>query len=97
MDPDNGITIKTLHTDLIPIMGRRTRTVDDHLSDDQINSPTETMEVDRIMGNSKVKVELGETTEIFFVHHLDKDGTFLKVILSIDLSPFSLEIRHLED
>ena len=29
MDPDNGITIKTLLTDLIPIMSRRTRTVDD--------------------------------------------------------------------
>ena len=97
MDPDNGITIKTFLTDIIPIMGRRTRTVDDYLTDDQTNSPIETMEIDRVMGISIVKVVLGQIMEIFLVHHLDKDGTFLKVILPVDLTPFSLEIRHLED
>ena len=94
MDPDNGITIKTLLTDLIPIMGRRTRTVDDYWTGDQTNSPIGTMEIDRIMGISIVKVELGEIMKIFLVHHLDKDGTFLQVIISVDLSPFSLEIQH---
>ena len=97
MDPGNGITINTLLTDLIPSMGRRTRTVDDYLTDDQTNSPRETMEIDRVMGISMVKVELGEIMEIFLVHHLDKDGNFLKVVLPVDLTPFSLEIRHLED
>ena len=49
------------------------------------------------MGISIVKVELGEIKEIFLVHHLDKDETFLKVNLPVDLTPFSLEFRHLED
>ena len=97
MDPDNGITIKTLLTDLIPIMGRTTRTVDDYWTGDQTNSPIGTMEIDRIMAISIVKVGLGEIMKIFLLHHLDKDGTFLMVILSVDLSLFSLEIRHLED
>ena len=97
MDPDNGITIKTLLTDLIPIMGRRTRTVEDYWTGDQTNSLIRTMEIDRIMGISIVKVELGEIMKIFLVHPLDKDGTFLKVILSVDLSLFSLEIRHSQD
>ena len=97
MDPDNGITIKTLLTDLIPIMGRRTRTVDDFWTGDQTNSLTGTMEIDRIMGISIVKVELGEIMKTFLVHPLDKDGTFLKVILPVDLSLFSLELRLLED
>ena len=97
MDPDNGITIKTLLTDLIPIMGRRTRTLDDYWTGDQTSSLIGTMEIDRIMGISIVKVELGEIMKVFLVHPLDKDGTFLKVILSVDLSLFSLEIRHLED
>ena len=34
MDPDNGTTMKILLTDLIPIMDRTTRTVDDYLTDD---------------------------------------------------------------
>ena len=97
MDPDNGVTIKTLLTDLIPIMGRRTRTVDDFWTCDQTNSLTGTMKIDRIMGISIVKVELGEIMKIFLVHPLGKDGTFLREILSVDLSRFSLEIRHLED
>ena len=97
MDPDNGITIKTLVTDLIPIIGRRTRTVDDYWTGDQTKSLIGTMEIDRIMGISIVKVELGEIMKSFLVHPLDKDGTFLKVILSVDLSLFSLESRHLED
>ena len=97
MDPDNGITIKTLLTDLIPIMGRRTRTVEDYWTGDQTNSLIRTMEIDRMMGISIVKVELGEIMKIFLVHPLGKDGTFLKEILSVDLSRFSLKIRHLED
>ena len=60
MDPDNGVTIKTLLTGLIPIMGRRTCTVDDFWTGDQTNSLTGTMEIDRIMGISMVKMELGE-------------------------------------
>ena len=97
MDPDNRITIKTLPIDLIPTMDRTTRTVDDYLTKDHINFPTETMETDRIMGISIVKVELSEVMEFFLVRHLDKDGNFLKVFLSIDLSLFSLGIHHLED
>ena len=97
MDPVNGILIKPLLTDLVPIMGRTTRTEDDYLTGVQINSPTETMEIDQIMGISIAKTELSEIMEIFFVRHLDKDGIFLKVILSIDLNISNLEIRHLED
>ena len=97
MDPDNGITIKTLLIDLISIMGRRTRTVDDFWTGDQTNSLTGTMEIDRITGIPIVKVELGEIMKTFLVHPLDKDGTFLKVILSVDLSLFSPELRLLED
>ena len=55
------------------------------------------MEIERTMVISIVKVELGEIMEIFLARHLDKDGTPLKVILSVDLNPFSREIRHLED
>ena len=47
--------------------------------------------------NRNLKVELGEIMEIFLVRHLDKDATFLKVTLSVDLNPFNLEIHHLED
>ena len=96
IDPDSGI-IKTLLTDLVPIMGRTTRTVDDHLTDDQTNSPTETREIDRIMGISIVKVELGETMEIFLARHLDKGGTSLKVFRCVDPNLFNRGIRHLED
>ena len=46
MDLDNGIAIKTLLTDLIPVTGRRTRTGGDYLTDDQTNSPIETTEID---------------------------------------------------
>ena len=49
------------------------------------------------MGIPIVKVELGVIMKIFLVDPLGKDGTFLKGILSVDLSRFSLEIRHLED
>ena len=49
------------------------------------------------MGISIVKVELGEIMQIFLVHHLDKTGTSLKVILSLDLNSFNREVRHLED
>ena len=97
MDPDNGIIIKTFLIDLVPIMGKTTRTVEDHLTDDQINSPTETMETELIMGISIVKVELGETMEIFLARHLDTGGTSLKEILSVDPNPFNREIRHLGD
>ena len=86
MGPDSGITIKIPPTELIRIMDRTTRTVDECLTNDQIKSPTETMEIDRIMGISIVKLELGEIMEIFLVRHLDKDGTFLKVILSVDFN-----------
>ena len=97
MDPDNGITTKTLLTDLIPIMDRMIRTVDDRLTDDPINPPTETMKIDRISEITITTMELGEITVIFLVRHLDKDGTFLKVILSANPKLFNLEIRHLED
>ena len=97
MDPDNGTTSKTILTDLIPIMDKTTRFVDDYLTDDQTNCPIETMEIELTMGISIVKVELGEIMEIFLAHHLDKDGNSLKVILSVDLNPFNREVRHLED
>ena len=97
MDPDNGITIETFFTELIPIMDRTTRTVDEYLTADQTNSPIETMEIERTMGILIVKVELGEIMEIFLAHHLDKDGISLKVILSVDLNPFNREVRQLKD
>ena len=97
MDPDNGIIPKTFLTELNHIMVRIIRTVYDRLTADQINSPTETMETDRIMGISIVKVERGEIMEILLVHHLDRDGTFLKAILFADLNLFNLELHHLED
>ena len=46
MGPDSGITIKILPTELIRNMGKTIRTVDDYSTDDQINSSTETMEID---------------------------------------------------
>ena len=97
MDPDIGITKKTLHTDPIPNMDRIIRTVDARLTDDQINSPTETMNFDRITDITKTKTELGKTTAIFLVRHSDKDGTFLKVIFCRNPRLFNLEIRHLDD
>ena len=97
MGPDSGITIRILPTELIRITDRIIRTVDDRLTDDQINCPTEKMEIDRIMEISITKVELGEIMEIFLVHHQDKDGTFLKGNVSADPNLFNLEIRHLED
>ena len=78
-------------------MDRIIRTVNDRLTDDQINSPTKTMKIDRIMEISTTEMELGEKMVIFLVHHQDKDGTFLKVILSAYLKLFNLEIRHLAD
>ena len=86
MGTDSGITIQIPPTVLISIMDRTTRTVDDFSTDDQMNSLTGTMEIDRIMGISIFKVELGETMGIFLVHPQDKDGTALKVILSVNLN-----------
>ena len=97
MGPNNGITIKTLLTDLILIMDRKTRAVDDYLTDDQINSPTETMEIDQLTEVIITKMELGEIMAILLVHHQDRDGIFHKAILSANLTLFNLEIRHLED
>ena len=94
---DNGMLVKTLLTHLIPIMGKTTRAVDDHLIDDQIIATTETIETELIMGISLVKVGLGETMEIFLALHLDTDGTPFKEILSVDLNPFNREFRHLGD
>ena len=97
MGPDSGITIKILPTEPTCIMDKTIRTVDDYSTDDQINSPTETMEIDRIMENLTIKVELGEIMEIFLARHLHKDATFPEVILSADLSLFNQGIPHLED
>ena len=71
--------------------------MDDYLTNDQINSPTETMEIDQLTEIIITKMELGEIMEIFLARHLDKYGTPLKVIPSVDLNPFSRELRHLED
>ena len=97
MDPANGITIKTLLTDLILIMDWRTRAVDDYLTDDQIKFPTETMEIDQLTETIIVKMELGEIMAIFLVGHQDRDGVFHKATLSVDPNLSNLEIRHLED
>ena len=97
MDPDNGIIIKTLLTDLILIMDRRTGAVGDYLTDDQINSPTETMEIDQITEIIIITIELGEIMAIILVRHQDRDGIFHKAILSADPNLFKQEIRHLED
>ena len=53
MGPDSGTTIRIFPTELIRIMDKIIRTVDDRLTDDQINSPTETMKIDRMMEISK--------------------------------------------
>ena len=97
MGLDNGITIKTPFTDLILIMDRRTRAVDEYLTDDQINSPTETMELDQLTEIIITKMELGEIMAIFLNRHQDREGIFHKAILSADLNLFNLEIRLLED
>ena len=96
MGPDSGITIKIPPTEVIRFMDRIGRTVDDYSTDDLINSPTETMEIDRLMGIPIVEMDLGKILEFFLVRHLDKDGTFFKVILPVDPNPYNLEIRHLE-
>ena len=44
MGPDIGIIIRILPTELIRSMDKIIRTVDDRLTDDQINSQTETIE-----------------------------------------------------
>ena len=97
MGPDCEITIRTLPAELIRFLDSIIRTVDDRLTDDQVNSPTETMKIDQVLENSTTKIGLGEIMEIFLVHLQDKDGTFLKVILSADLNLCNLEICHLED
>ena len=51
MDPDNGITIKTLLTDIILFMDRIFRTVDDRLTDNQINFPNRNDEIRSNNGN----------------------------------------------
>ena len=85
MGADSEITLKILPTELLRNMDRIIRTVDDRLTDDQINSPTETIKIDRIMEITTAKMNLGEIMEIFLVLHQDKDGTFYKVILSAEL------------
>ena len=97
MGPGGGITVRILPTELIPISGRIFRAVDDRLTDNQINSPTETTKIDRIMDTTITKRELGKLMETFVVHHQDKDGTYRKVVLSADRNLFNLESRHLED
>ena len=93
MSPDSGITIRILPTEL----NRTIRTVDYRLTDDQIRSSTQTMEIDRIKGISITKEELVDLLEIFLVHRQDKDGTFVKVNISANRNLFNLEVRHLED
>ena len=97
MGLDSEKTMRILLTELIHIMDRKIRTVDDRLSDDEINFPTETTKIDRIMEITITKMELGEIMEIFLVRHQDKVRTFHKVILSADFSLSILEVRHLED
>ena len=96
MDPANGIGIKTLLTGLILIMDRRTRAVDDYLTDDHIKFPTEMMEIDQLMETIIVKMELGEIMAIFVVRHQDRDGIFHKATLSVDPNLSNLEICHLD-
>ena len=55
MGPDSGIQIRTFPIELIPIMDKIIRTMDDRLTDDQFNSPTETMRTDRIMETTIIK------------------------------------------
>ena len=97
MGPDNGLTIKILPTDQIRNMDRIIRIVDDLLIEDQINSPTETMEIDGTMEIIITKKELGEIMAIFLVRHLDKDRTFLKIIHSVEPNLVNLGIRLLGD
>ena len=78
-------------------MDRITRTVDDYLTDDQINYPTETMETDQTTEIIITKMELGEIMAIFLVRHQDRDGILQKATLSADPNLFIQEIRHLED
>ena len=97
MGPDNGITIRILLAELIRIMDRLIRTVDDCLTDDQVNSPTETMKIDRLMKIIITKTELGELMAVFLVRQQDKKGTFLMVFLSAAVSLSKLGFRHFED
>ena len=69
--------------------------MDDYLTDDQVNFPTETMEIDQST-EIITKMKLGEIMAIFLVRHQDRDGIFHKAILSADLNLFNLEICHLE-
>ena len=46
MGPVSGIATKILTTELILIMDRIIRIVDDHSTKDQINFPLETLEID---------------------------------------------------
>ena len=97
MGPDRRIATRILPTELIRVMHRIIRTVNDRLTDDQINSPTKTMKIDRIMEFAITKMGHGETMEIFLTRHHDKDEIFHKVSLFADLNLFNIEIRHLED
>ena len=75
MDQDSGITIKILITEIFRILDGIIRTVDDCLADDQINSTTETMEIDRVMENSLTRMELVEKKEFFLVHHFSQGNS----------------------
>ena len=76
LGPDSRITITTLLIDLVPIMDRIIRALDDRLTDDQINSPTETMKIDGTTEITITKVELGEIMANFLVCHQYRDDIF---------------------
>ena len=78
MGPDSGITIRILAAELIRTMDGLIGTVDDRLTDDKINSPTELMKIDRILGFTITKMDLGKKMAIFLARHKPRTGRFTK-------------------
>ena len=94
---ESGRTIRILLTELNEIMDRIIKSTDDHLTNGQINSPTEMMEIDRMKEITRTKMKFSETMEFFPVAHQGKGGTFHSVTNSGEFSLSHLKIHHLED
>ena len=65
MGPNHGISRKTRPIELIQNMDRIIRTADDHVAEDQLNSPTGKIEIDRRMKITLTEMELGEKLRNF--------------------------------
>ena len=65
MGQNSGTTIGMLPTEPYRNKGRIIGTADGQLTAEQTNSPTEKMEIGRIMAITKTKMELGEIMKVF--------------------------------